>query len=175
MSSNRPHAKISENRLVFSLPDAMTPVVWVMDLKDEGTFILRVEQNDAGLYILQKISRDGKKIEDIAYYAQEKKAKKSMVILTEAIGKNKVNNPLSRAWGIFKTLLFVAGILAILYIIIALNFNRILNFIGGEPESVAVQQSRDQQEPLVSSDPNAVGVPMSADDFFDTPQNFLPF
>ena len=170
--NNSPNARISEDRLVLSLPDAMTPVVWMMDLKDEGTFILRVEQNEAGLFILQKISSDGKKIEDIAYYTREKQAKKAMRIMTSCVSQSGQKTSLKKIFGLIKILLFIAGIAALLLIIYVLYKDEILSIVklGGEASVPAVQQ-----EAIISSDPKAVGVPMSADDFFSTPENFLPF
>ena len=173
MTLNRPQAKISDNRLVLSLPDAMTPVVWMMDLADEGTFILRVQQNDGGLYILQKLSRDGKKIEDIAYYAREAQAKKAMAIMTNSLaGASK--SVLGTGWKMAKTLLFIAGILAILNIIVALNDHRIVPLFQGDQATAPVTSSS-PQTPVVTDDRNAVGVPMSADDFLRSPENLLPF
>ena len=63
-------AKLSGNNLVLSLPDAMTPVVWMIDMDKSGSFFMRVDKDDNGLHILQKIEGSGAdvKIEDIAYY-----------------------------------------------------------------------------------------------------------
>jgi hypothetical protein len=172
MPFNTPHARISENRLVLSLPDAMTPVVWMMDLKDEGTFILRVEQNDAGLFILQKISRDGKKIEDIAYYTREKCANKAMRVMTSCVAQSGQKTPLKKIFSLIKILLFLAGMAAILLIVYVLYKDEILSLFSN---NTAVVAPAVQQENIITDDRNAVGVPMSADDFFSGPESLLPF
>jgi len=167
-----PHAKITDNRMVLSLPDAMTPVVWMMDLKDEGTFILRIEQNEAGLFILQKISSDGKKIEDIAYYTREKQAKRAMRVMTSCVAQSGQKTSLKKFFSIFKTILFAVGIAAILLIVYILYKDEILSLL---PNNSAPAAPIAQQENIITNDRNAVGVPMSADDFFSTTENFLPF
>ena len=65
-NANKPKAQLSGNNLVLSLPDAMTPVVWMIDTKTSGSFFARIEEDANGLFILQKIEGTGKeiKIED---------------------------------------------------------------------------------------------------------------
>ncbi|PJB69988.1 MAG: hypothetical protein CO093_09095 [Alphaproteobacteria bacterium CG_4_9_14_3_um_filter_47_13] len=45
-------AKITNNTLILSLPDAMSPVVWRMDLEEMKSAAFEIEQED-GHYILQ--------------------------------------------------------------------------------------------------------------------------
>ena len=48
--SSTSSVKKSNNKLVLSLPDAITPVVWVMDLESASHFGIKIEQDGSGLY-----------------------------------------------------------------------------------------------------------------------------
>ena len=169
-TSSKPTAKILDKRLVLSLPDAVTPVTWMMDLKEEGTFILKIDQNENGFFVLQKISKEGKKTEDIAYYAKQNDAKRAMNLMTQVSGQ-KVTTPASLIWRIIRTLVFVV---ALVFVCAVLYFNRDI-FFGMEIQQQAVNTAQQRPNVVVSEDPNAVGVPMSADDFLNQPSNRLPF
>jgi len=173
-STLKPTAKIENRRLILSLPNAVTPVVWVMDLKDEGTFILRVEQNEDGFFVVQKISSETQKIEDIAYYTSMREAQKTMTLITAARGQASPFN--TGILGIIKKL-FIAAILgvALVFVCLVAYINRDIFFgIDITPQQAAIQAPV-QSEVVVTDNPDAVGVPMSADDFLNQPGNLLPF
>lgn len=177
-----PQAQISENKIILSLPDAMTPVVWVMDMSDTNQFVMKIDQNENGLFILQKISNDGKKIEDIAYYSDRKKAIRGMTIVTKTM------NGAPKSCSKFKCLMCCAykaivlaasiGILLFIASLYSVSLNNLL--LGGgssaQPQQAQVQQQQQiipQQPsaPVIETNPNAVGVPMSADDFLNQQGN----
>lgn len=177
--SQCPSAKISDNKVVLSLPDAMTPVVWVMDVADSGTFVMKVDKNENGQYILQKISDEGKKIEDVAYYASRKNAVNAMTTLTKTIDSGKSNHH-STLWCLLSfirsSVVFVAS-LGILVILVDLFFDDVFSTLFNHNSiETSQQQSIPHQPPSVATDPNAVGVPMSADDFLNQKgSSGLPF
>ena len=172
-------AKLSDNRLVLSLPDALTPVMWMMDLSNEGTFVMRVEQDDNGLYVLQKLSVDGKKIEDIACYAEKNGAVNAMAMISKTIQTQKTNALSSRLSMLLSLLriIILYGIGLCALIILTLFVYRPVQIIFGNifgsetiatetvDESAAIMNN--SSAPTVSRDPNAAGVPMSADDFLN--------
>lgn len=83
-------AQISANKLVLSLPDAMTPVMWVIDLDDSKTILLKVQQAEHNTYVLQKINRSGQKdstVEDIAVYDSKGKAIRALNRTNEALSR----------------------------------------------------------------------------------------
>lgn len=185
MNYKYPTAKISDNKIVLSLPDAMTPVVWVMDVHETGTFVMKIDQNENGQYILQKISENGKKSDDIAYYASQNKAIRAMTILTKIMdGNTKSCSSKSRQimCCIYSLITFLAA-LCVLYVFLELFGGNIYNAIfenGANQAEITQQQSSSapmmQQNPPVEVDPNAVGVPMSADDFLNSkPNSGFPF
>lgn len=161
-----PNAKMSDGKLILSLPNAMTPVVWVMDMDEAGTFLMKVETTDNGLYVLQKISNDGKKIEDVAYYASKSKAIKAMGMIAKATNARLSGIKSLLSW--VKSLLFIAACLGVLLFLAMLFFPKIERAVIGS--SAQTQQQIQQNAPvapapMVETNPDAVGVPMSADDF----------
>lgn len=166
-------SELSNNRLVLSLPDALTPVMWVMDMANEGTFVMRVEQDDNGFYVLQKLSVDGKQPEDIACYAEKHKAVNAMAMISKTIQGQK-NNASSSLFVTFLSILkkvIIYGIGLCLLIILAIFIYgpvKIIlgNIFGGAAiETVDNVENNNIQPPAIATDPNAAGVPMSADEF----------
>lgn len=142
----------------------MTPVVWMINMSDDKGFMMRVEASENGLFILQKISNDGKKIEDIAYYSNRKKAVRALSTMTRKIKGNTVPaSKLSIVLSMIQFLLVSGAALGVLYILYTLLVGPASNV-----ENVAVDTAVEQQlpAPVIETDPNAIGVPLSADDFF---------
>lgn len=176
MCKTKPTARLSDNKLVLSLPDAMTPVVWMMDTSDKNSFVLKIDQNENGLFIVQKISADGKKIEEIAYYATKKKALRAMTTLSKAMD-GKGGNKKTSFWRVsFIIVATIAFVLLADYIYFSL-LNNASNTVT-QTAPITQQSTPQPQQPApnsgVSNDPDAVGVPMSADDFLKE-QNVLTF
>jgi len=169
-----PTAKISDNTLVLSLPNAMTPVVWMIDMADTGTFVMKVETTDNGLFVLQKISSDGKKTEDIAYYASKKKAVKAMSMITKTIGQKTAG--IMRLLSVVKNSVLMIASIGFLLFLMMLYFPSVERMILGSPQQVKAPIVQKEQPSTPQVNPNAVGVPMSADDFLkNNTGNTFPF
>ena len=181
-----PTAKLADGRLVLSLPDAQTPVIWVMDLKDASTSVLRLETDRQGLFIIRRHS--GKAAaEAVAVYRDAKQAARAMKVaarglsnaqctLKGADGKPVIIRPaskLARAFNIFLFIWFVAHISGV--------ETRFVQWLVSDTAQVAAAQSQimlppTMQQALPASPAQApapteeqsgqvkVGVPMSADD-----------
>jgi len=171
MCCSKPTAKISKNKLVLSLPDAMTPVVWMMDISDKSSFVLKVDQNENGQFIVQKISLDGKKIEDIAYYASKKKAVRAMTVISKVMEDGSGDKRLN----FWRIMFVISATMAVLLFADYLYFT----LSGGDgflptpepqisetlPTPQQTQAQIQPQAPIVTNDTDSIGVPMSADDF----------
>lgn len=162
-------ARLSHNNLVLSLPDAITPVVWMIDTKASGSFFVRVEKDDNGLFILQKVEGTGNavKIEDIAFYSDKKKAVSAMAKIGQiqdfSDASHKQSSFTKTLLKIIVTAIVLAG-LALLGLI-ALGRGWI---IDNENTLTAEQTSVDTTPPpYVESNSDALGVPLSADDFMN--------
>ena len=173
-----PTANMTDNRLILSLPDAITPVVWVMDINDAGSFVIKVERDANDLYILQKVSINDKKTEDVAYYKDKKSAIRALTTFTRmANGNNKSSNSGGfghAIWSILKTLLYIAlGLI----LIVAIAYAALFTYTGLTTPSYdgAIVQQQTMQ-PTQETNTDAVGVPMSADDFLNNNgSQALPF
>jgi len=161
---------------VLSLPNAMTPVVWMIDMTSAGTFLMKVEGTDNGLFVLQKISADGKKTEDIAYYASKKKAVKAMAMVTKTMS-GKSSGGTMKFLSMAKNVILTVAAIGVLMFLMMLYFPSFERMILGVPEQASApvsQQPAPQQAPQVN--PNAPGMPMSADDFLNNnTTNTFPF
>ena len=173
-TSHKPQAEIAGDQMVLSLPDAMTPVVWMIDMKQTGSFFVRVEDDKNGLFILQKLSGSGKNliVEDIAYYERKDKAVRAMTLIGDSL-KNPSRRP--KRGGFLKTL----GLFLLSLVVFFILFLLFLYALGngwmdfGSQETV---QPTVQEAPIVGSSPDHVGVPLSADDFLnERGNNGLPF
>lgn len=169
-----PDAKLSNNTLALSLPDAITPAVWVMDMANEGTFIIKVEQNEAGYYVLQKISTKGK-TEDIAFYNKKSKAIRAMSVITQAIDTNKPSKfSLFSVMKIFMLGVIALTILGLGYILYKPAMSIATSFLNGLSTTQILGKS--STPPVIEqTNTDAVGVPMSADDFLNNSKNRQPF
>lgn len=176
-------AKVDNGNLVLSLTDAMTPALWVISLSDHPALLLKVAETEDGLFVLQKITHTGtaQQIEDLAYYAKKGQAIRAMEQATHALSTAGYKIPLPS----FKILLAVAVI-----ILGIMNFDAIkttLSQWGGHiplsplshNETQATMTPTENTLPDIrpSSDPDAVGVPLSADAFLEKrePSGFMPF
>ena len=165
--SKKPHAQIINNTMVLSLPDAMTPVVWVFDMNETKSFFVKIEQNDAGLFVLQKIVTSSKKIEDIAYYSERKQALCAMGLIARMDTKKALapSDVLAKFGKILKLSVMILLAALISYLVFYLYDpldERIASVNNGETETTV-----SNNQPSISSNTDAVGVPMSADDFLN--------
>lgn len=175
-----PSAKVADGRLVLSMPDAETPVVWIMDLNDAATAVLRIESDKLGLSILKKYGGKGA-AETVAVYRSRKKAERALIKASRALEKAResrlhvgpnaqpvIIRPASTIGRIFTFFLYIwfaiyLGMLMYSYIGM---FSGSLSSAEA-PQAAAIEQPK--QQPQAAMPPAASapvdGVPMSADDF----------
>lgn len=173
-----PTAKVADGRLVLSLPDAETPVVWVMDLMDAATSVIRLESDKQGFSVLKKYGGKGA-AETVAVYRSRKKAENALVKAAHALEKAKdsrlhvgpnaqpvIIRPASLIGRVFTFFLYVwfAVYLGMMM------YGYLGMFLGMDAASQAVQQSMLQQQqdtakPAPQPAPVQDGMPMSADEF----------
>ena len=169
-----PNANLSNNTLVLSLPDAITPVVWVMDVEKEGTFVIKVEKQDS-FFTLQKVTKKGV-IEDIAFYKNKKKALRAMTTITNATQSTNAQN---RSQRFYKALFYIFAIGGLGYFLYTPTLSLIGTILSkfSTPSSLVQESSLSKKESstIEPQDTNAVGVPMSADAFLKNKNTGLPF
>jgi|GEM_PF-3628886 len=196
-------AHVSENKLILSLPDAMTPVMWVLDLEESKTILLKVSAADNNMFVLQKINRSGTKegngnVEDIAYYNSKGKAVRALNRTTDAlnkqscVGRNRTISGCIWYW-VKMALAFLVLMTLLVYWLLGTKFgtgvflkmidvqrasttNTVIsapiatggNTIGLPSQQLARPGAVTQPGSLAvtpaNRNPNAVGVPLSADD-----------
>lgn len=125
LGCNCPSAHIATNKLVLSLPDAVTPVMWVIDLNESKTVLLKVEQAENDLYVLQKVNPAKPGAEDIAYYDKKGKAIRALQHANDAISQSssKKGGVLGCIWSLIKTGFFFFVIFLIaLYLLLGTGF-----------------------------------------------------
>lgn len=166
------HAHVSGSKLVLNFVDAETPVVWVIDLQANPTLLLKVEEADNGLFVLQKVtgSNGTNTVEDLAYYKKRGHAMRAMDKATKALGHQKCSG-----FGAMKCLVKLATVIIIAGLVYT-QWDNITSYIPNTNMSTSEQSTASQNtEPREtatqpapvqpSKNPAAVGVPMSADDF----------
>lgn len=183
-----PSAKVADGRLILSLPDAETPVVWVMDLPETGATVLRLETDKQGFYVLR---RHGSKAaaETVAVYRDRKAASRALMKATRALEKARevrsISGPNGRPIIIrpaSKWSRVITVFLGIWFVCYLSGFDRpILRFLLSpfygqqtvSAQQLQPQQPLDQQQPAApqSGKPPEAGTPMSADDFLRNQHN----
>lgn len=164
-------AKVADGRLILSLPDAETPVVWALDLKDMDTAVLRVEHDKQGLYILRKLG--GKSgIETIAVYRARDMAVNGLMQATHALASAKTQRSIDIPEGRRKpAMTWLTYFLIGWFLLYLSGFDRvILRAIfapssNNTPVAAAPENTSEAQPPV-----DAVGVPLSADAFLKQQQ-----
>jgi len=172
-------AKVNDGRLVLSLPDAETPVVWIMELNDAVTSVLRLESDKQGFYVIKK--HGGKTAETVAVYRNRRPAVRALNAATRALDRARSlrNNGGGRSR-------FTNALIVILFIWFALSRFwsldqdlirlALMPFFADDAtvESSAIPTDLTQipapAAPLTSNT-DAVGVPLSADDFLKSQKN----
>jgi len=183
-----PSAKVTDGRLVLSLPDAETPAVWIMDLNDAATSVMRLENDKQGFYVIKKHS--GKAAaETVAVYRDRKAGERALTKATCALekarelglrkgidGRPVIIRPASRLARAFNIFLFIWFVLHItggdtlLYkIFFTSRLDQQAAAIGAvqRAQEGAAQQPQQQQQmaPAAPVTAKTTGVPMSADEF----------
>jgi len=168
--ANSPSGTIHDNHFILSLPDALTPVVWVIDLNKDNGFVIRIEETDDHLFVLQKISASGKS-EDIAYYNKKSNALQAMCVM-KTIGKSpnhqhtSTSSLFSKILKVFFGIVLFVILLVASYILYQPFLNVMSGIFGGSQQQQQQTVSQSSQTPAAEQeDPNAMGVPLSADNF----------
>lgn len=85
-NSKKASARITDNSFILSMPDAETPAVWIMDLSETATNVIRLELDKQGLYVLKK--HGGKTAaETIGVYRSRKLALRTLAVITDTLDK----------------------------------------------------------------------------------------
>ena len=168
-------AKVADGRLVISMPDAETPVIWIMDLNDAETAVLRLEVDKQGLNVIKK--HGGKGVaETVAVYRSRSKAERAMIKASKAlenarntrlhVGPNSqpvIIRPAGRMARIFSFIMSViVVIILLLYARMSLIYN--LSATMEQPQISATKMGADSAIPQTPP-ADTSGVPLSADDF----------
>lgn len=79
-------AKVIDGILILSLPDAVTPVVWQMELGQSKSSALEIRNHDNGQFILT-LKTPRQDVIDIATYANRDLAIKALLVTSSALEK----------------------------------------------------------------------------------------
>lgn len=85
-NSSAPSAKVTDGRLILTLTDAETPALWMMDLNDAATAVLRLENDRHGLFVIKKHGGKGP-AETIAVYRDRRLAAHALQMASKALEK----------------------------------------------------------------------------------------
>lgn len=77
-------AKVVDGSLILSLPDAVTPVVWRMELVHAKASAIEVREQDGGTYMLTLKTPKGD-VNDIAAYTSRAKAVEALIAVSDAM------------------------------------------------------------------------------------------
>jgi hypothetical protein len=161
-------AKVADGRLVISLPDAETPAVWILDLAEASTCVLRIESDRQGLYVIKKHGAKGA-AETVAVYRDRDAAQNALHRATRALEKAR-NNRGDRPSRFMRILFWMLTIWFLLYV---LNIGRLMvamvaNAFLASPQQTSAQVQGSSQQAAPPAD--SAGVPVSADDFLKNNQ-----
>lgn len=174
-------AKVVDGILILSLPDALNPVVWQMELGQtkSSAMEVRAQADDSFLLVLKTPLQD---VQNIAIYNTRALAVAALLTISKALesAQGQINPhyagitpyplpaPQMPQWNyvplwvkisrfIGKTILWIVGIAVLLFVVTFL-FSR---FIGGTNNTPSSPSS------LSSSSSQQQNVPVSADDFLE--------
>jgi len=158
-------AKIVEDTLILSLPDAVSPVVWRMDFSNIKEAAIEIKEKKNGSYSLVMKMPDGD-IKDIAPFDDKDAAMHALMMASDAMGGGFVK-PTSKYKGAktsddnSKIGQVVAGGAGLIIILIML-----FSFANIGPKSVKnTTGEAAQYSPSSNSGHVDTGVPILADDF----------
>lgn len=165
-------AKIIDGILILSLPDAISPVVWQMELGQSKSSALEIRNSDDGNFILT-LKTPRQDVLDIATYANKDVAIKALLVTSQALekaqgqlksGRQSYQSPLypvpalsqcqssTRFWDFIKKTFKYFGVLFGGLIIIGLIFLLIGKLILGG---------------MTSGTTPSASAPVTADEFFE--------
>jgi hypothetical protein len=181
-------AKVVDGALILSLPDAISPVVWRMDLTSVKSSALEVRDNKDGTFMLTlKTPRDD--VTNIAPFTEKAVAVRALMAVSYALEHGQshaqvhtirpaatmigdVQAPAQYAaapaeGGIMKWISGIAAVL-VLFILIGVLMHqspRNTSFSGTSNNFVSATAAPDSHSSSIAPSTNASGVPVSADDF----------
>lgn len=169
IGSYKPHAKVVSNRLVLSLPDAQEPVLWSVELEQEKSVVLKLDTSKDGVFSL--VRDNGKATPTIiASYDKKGPAMTALMKATKALNKARSGQG-QRGW-----LTTTLAILGVVFIISSIGISAYIyngfskRHDGQAPQSTASVPQQQETVPQLKEpfNPNTTGVPLSADDFFNS-------
>ena len=161
-------ARVVDGKLILSLPNALTPVVWQMDVSDVKTSAIESHTDEkSGQHTLRFIST-GKTAKDIASFEKKEDAIDALMAVSGALenahgsikpkenvgGAQPVYAPMrpKRPW--WKYVLVILGILIALFVLANIMVS-----------STGVPTNRQNVNNVAQETQSEAGVPMSADQF----------
>lgn len=175
---NCPSAKVTDNRLVLSLPDAETPVVWMLSLAEAVTSVLRLETDRQGFFVIKKHGGPGTKAgtgETVAVYRDREDAIRALNCTSKALNSARSgrssDSRLKRWFRYFVYTWFVISVILLLKIdVLIFRMFMPTEKIPATAEapsanSIAIPQIQSPAQPASPPNLDAVGVPLSADDY----------
>lgn len=170
-------ASVIDGNLIISLPDAISPVVWRMDLKKIEASSLEVRDNKDGTFVLTFKTDKGQQ-EDVAPFDSRAKAVKALMVVSAAMHRtggtySAVNdskqsaatnagakdNAAGSKWAGTLAGVVILGVLV--YILMNLSPGQPVAMEGAATQSSAFSSTGGGSQ----SSGERAGVPQSADDF----------
>jgi hypothetical protein len=163
--SKTPSANIIDKSLVLSLPNALNPVVWRMELSKAKMSAIEIREDKLGDFTLTLKTPKGD-TNEIARFKSRNDALKSLNSITSAMKKaekkeDRIKKPVDKKMSFFKTI-FVGGAATIFLIITVLLVISFIATITGQPLRVAASNGQTSSAGIGAMQD---GVPQSADDF----------
>lgn len=163
-------AKVVDDTLIISLPDAKSPIVWRMDLGHIKSTALEVSETQDGASYVLGMRSDKKETQEIAPFDSKEKAVNALMAITKAMENAPANRdtasaqvmpataiPVQKKGGGKLAAVIGIGVLCVLiYAMISLT-----------PQNVELGATDNAGAPNTSGLPNdrTIGQPMSADEF----------
>ena len=167
-------AKVVDGTLILSLPDAIDPVVWRMDLGHVRASAIEVRSQDDGSFMLTLKTPKGD-VNDIAPYATRSRAVGALVAISRAMeqargeiratGPGHAANDTAAAYVAPKEDGFTAGRLlaGIIGLILVVGLISLMVRMSPAPENISPAGGAGEHMPALGETP--AGEAVSADDF----------
>jgi hypothetical protein len=171
------HASVVDGKLILSLPEALTPIVWQIDLGDAKSSAFEVIE-ESGQYKLISKKQGAQKKETIAPFADKNKAVEALMATSHALAHAhghihnnppaNVSTPGPAAYTHISTETSKSGggkwIFAVASIVLIIGLFYMANTMQPRSPSSMVNASANNNNTAPNSASQA-GVPVSADDF----------
>ena len=173
-------ASVAGDRLIMTFPDAVTPVTWQLDLKNANGSAIELEADKTGAFSL--VSKQGQKAKQtIAKFDSRGKAVRALMSTTDAIEKgvkqlSYAQHNAAQAGQVPPAVIVknssvlgsvMKGVLTTLLVVIVLGILGLfgLNFVVSSLNPDREAASQVSSGTVSGQNNEAVGVPLSADDF----------